>query len=288
MFSAIAPWFTLPFLQISLLVALAASLSGSLVGTYVVTKRITMIAGTLSHAVLGGMGACLYMDRVHGLSCPPLWGALVSALLISLLLGWLHRHHRQREDAVMSIIWAVGMAIGIILISCTPGSNVDILSFLFGNLLWVDMTDLALLGGLCVSLFVILWLFHRRFTAICFDADQAELQGIAVGRTYQLLLMLIAVTVVVLTAVVGSVLVLSLLTLPPCIAALFQRRIMGMMVTSCVIGCSLCLMGLFVSYPLDWPPGATIALLSGVAYGFALLVPYVRAGWCSLKKVPTA
>ena len=276
MFGFLSALFEYPFLQLSLGVALAASLSGALVGSYVVVKRITFLAGAISHAVLSGLGGCLYVQRVWGWSwADPFLGAILSAVCAASLLGWVHVHRQQREDAVIAILWAVGMAVGVIAISATPGSGNDVMAFLFGNILWVSPSDLWLLLALDAFILLIFWWKNAALTAICFDEDQSTLQGLSVGRLYQLLLILVAITVVLLTAVVGSVLVMALLTIPSTIAALHARSLPLLMGGAIVLGCLFCVLGIGISYPLDWPPGATIALVSGIGYTLALVAPNV-------------
>jgi zinc transport system permease protein len=265
-----------PFLQLSLGVALAACISGALVGSYVVVKRISFLAGAISHTVLSGLGGCLYAQRVWGWTwADPFFGAILSAVMAASLLGWVHVHRQQREDAVIAILWAVGMAVGVIAIASTPGSNTDVMAFLFGNILWVSPSDLWLLLGLDALILLVFWWKNASLTAICFDEDQSCLQGLSVSRLYQLLLILVAITVVLLTAVVGSVLVMALLTIPSTIAGLYARSLPLLMGGAVALGCLFCVFGIGISYPLDWPPGATIALVSGLGYCLALMTPNV-------------
>src|SRR3990167_8647318 len=114
-----------PFLQTALWASLLAALASGVVGSFVVVKRIAFIAGSIAHSILGGMGFCLWLQRTQGLSwLDPIWGAFASAILSAFLLGWVHLNYRQREDAAIAAIWSTGMAIGIIFISITPGTNV--------------------------------------------------------------------------------------------------------------------------------------------------------------------
>src|SRR3990172_6540537 len=136
-----------PFLQLALLAGCAASIASGIIGTYVVVKRIVFIAGSIAHSVLGGMGLCLWLKRVHHVAwITPLEGALVAALISALLIGWIHLRFRQREDTVIAAIWSTGMAIGVIFIALTPGYNVELMNFLFGNILWVSRADLIWLA----------------------------------------------------------------------------------------------------------------------------------------------
>ncbi len=198
------------FLQKALLGGLLASIGCGIVGSYVVVKRIGFMAGGISHAVLGGMGAALFF----GFS--PLGGALAAALLAAILIGWISLRWKEREDTLIGALWAVGMAIGIIFISKTPGYSVNLMSYLFGNILMVPQQDLWLMAVLDLLVLVIVWLFYRQFLAVSFDEEFARLRGVPVTGFYLLLLCMVAMTVVLLIQVVGLILVIALLPfLPP-------------------------------------------------------------------------
>jgi len=266
---------TLPFLQLALLAGVGASVAGGIVGSYVVVKRIAFISGGIAHAVLSGMGLCLWLNRVHGLTwLSPMAGAIGAAIIAALIIGWVHLQYREREDSVIAAIWAVGMAIGIVFVSLTPGYGVELMSFLLGNILWVstaDLITLAILDGIIIILALTL---HNRFLAICFDENQARLQGLPVGALYMLLLVMVALTVVLLIQVVGIILVLTMLTIPPTIAGLFLKRLSTMIIGAVVIGMLFSIVGTLLSYTLDWPSGATIALVAGAVY--LVLLPFRR------------
>jgi zinc transport system permease protein len=264
-----------PLLLAALIAGLAASFVSGIIGSYVVVKRIVFISGSISHAVLSGIGFCLWLERAQGITwVSPLMGALVAAIASALLIGWIHLNYRQREDTVIAAIWSIGMAVGILFISQTPGFNVELTNFLIGNILWVTPTDLNILFGLDIVVLLMILCLHKRFLAICFDEEQAELQGIPVNSLYLLLLVLTAVSIVLLIQVVGIILVMTMLTIPAAIANLFTTRLSHMMVISILTSCLLCFFGIQSAYYLDWPGGATIALLAGIAYVLALLGSY--------------
>jgi zinc transport system permease protein len=248
------------FLQRALLGGLLASVGCGIVGSYVVVRRIGFMAGGISHAVLGGMGAALFF----GLS--PLGGALVAALVAALLIGWISLRWKEREDTLIGALWAVGMAIGIIFISKTPGYNVNLMSYLFGNILMVPPQDIWLMGGLDLLVFATVWLFYRQFLAVSFDEEFARLRGVPVTGFYLLLLCMVAVTVVLLIQVVGLILVIALLTLPAAIAAQYLNSLGKMMLAASLLGMLFTTAGLAISYVADLPSGASIILIAGLAY----------------------
>lgn len=255
----------------ALLAGLAASIVSGIIGSYVVVKRIVFISGSISHSVLGGIGLCIWLERVKGVSwASPLFGALATAILSALIISWIRVHYRQREDSIIAALWSIGMATGVLFISQTPGFNVELTNFLIGNILWVTKTDLYVLAGLDVVVIALVFCLHKKFLAICFDEEQAQLQGIPVNALYTLLLVLIAISIVLLIQVVGIILVLTMLTIPAAIANLFTTRLSTMMIFAILISSCFCLIGNGVAYHFDWPTGATIALIAGIAYVISL------------------
>jgi len=180
------------FMMNALLTGLLAGVACGLIGTYVVTRRITYIAGGIAHSVLGGMGAARYLTVVHGWSIPPLLGAVVAALAAAVTIGIVSLHTREREDTVIGAIWAIGMSAGILFIANTPGYNVDLMSYLFGNILMVSRGDLLLIAGLDVLVVGVSFVFFNQLQAVCFDEEFARVRGIPVEFFYLLLLALTA------------------------------------------------------------------------------------------------
>lgn len=255
------------FLLMAIAASVIASISSGLVGSYVVVKRIVFISGSIAHSVLGGMGFFLYLQRVYHVSyLSPALGALITAIFSGFFIGWIHIHHRQREDTVIAAIWALGMSIGVIFTSLTPGYNVDLMGFLFGNILWITQQDLYLLIGLDAFVLLIILFFHKKFLAVCFDETQAYLQGLSVKNIYFLLIILISIVVVILIQIIGSILVIAMLCLPPAMANRFTHRLSLMMLFAVFISIGASILGIYLSYTLNWPPGATIALLTTGSY----------------------
>lgn len=266
-----------PLLLAAFLAGLAASIVSGIIGSYVVVKRIVFIGGSISHAVLSGIGFCIWLERTQGVTwADPLIGALAAAILSALIIGWIHLNYRQREDSAIAAIWSIGMALGILFISQTPGFNVELTNFLIGNILWVSKTDLYILGGLDIGVILLILCLHKRLLVICFDEEQARLQGLPVHSLYLLLLILIAVSIVLLIQVVGIVLVMTMLTIPAAIANLLTIRLSCMMILAIFISCLFCISGNVIAYYLDWPTGATIALLAGITYVVSLTISHKK------------
>jgi zinc transport system permease protein len=261
------------FLQYALLTGVLASISCGIIGTYVVTRRITYIAGSVAHSVLGGLGAARYCQVVYGWNwLHPFYGAVTAALLAALIIGIVSIRAKQREDTVIGAIWAIGMAIGILFIFRTPGYNEDLMSYLFGNILMVTREDLWILAALDALVVTVGLLFYNPLLAVCFDEEFARLRGIKVEWYYLMLLCLTALTVVLLTTVVGIVMVIALLTLPAAAAGQWSRRLWHMMVLSAGFTVLFTSAGLAASYGPNLPAGATTIVIAGAFYLLTVIV----------------
>jgi zinc transport system permease protein len=218
------------------------------------------------------MGAALYLNKVHGLVwLQPLHGAVVAALLAALIIGVVTLRSRERADTIIGALWAIGMALGVLFISLTPGYAEDLMSYLFGNILFVSSTDLLLLLILDLVVVALGVLFYNQLVAICFDEEFARLRGVRVELHYLLLLALTALTVVLLTTVVGIILVIALLTLPAATAGRFTRNLWQMIVAATVLCALFCVSGLWISYAPSLPAGAVIIVIAGAVYLIAAL-----------------
>ncbi len=263
--------FSNPFVIMAAISALLSSVASGIMGTYVVIKRIVFIAGSISHALLGGIGLCIYLYSLY--PSPifyPLNGALLFSLLSAAIIGWVYVKDKDREDTAIAAIWTIGMATGIIFASMTPGYNVELMNYLFGNILWSGPREIQLL--ICLDLLLLLAVFRYRylFLAISYNERQARLNKVPVNRLYFFLLALVAITVVILIQAVGAILLIAFLCLPAAIAGKFTKSIPQMMGVG-VLFCSLfSLTGIALSATLNIPLGATIALVSSSAY-FGLL-----------------
>ncbi len=256
-----------PFLRYALLAALLASVACGIMGSFVVVRRSTYIAGAISHTVLGGMGIAHYLSRVHDIDwATPLLGAAVAALLAALIMGFVTLYASQREDTILSALWAIGMAVGISFITATPGYYEDLMSYLFGNILMVGRSDLWLMGILDFILVVLVLMFYNKFLAISFQEELARLRGVRAGAYHFLLLVMIALTVVLLVQIVGIILVIALLALPAATAGLMTQRLWQMMLAAMVLSMIYTVGGLAISYSPEWPAGATIVEVAGIGY----------------------
>ncbi|MEM9478848.1 MAG: metal ABC transporter permease [Verrucomicrobiota bacterium] len=255
-----------PFVRNALIASLIACPLLGVAGTYVVMKRISYIAGAVAHSALGGIGACLYAREVLGWSwADPMIGAMMVAVVSALVIGLVTLGGGEREDTVIGAIWAVGMAAGILFIKEIPG-QVQLNSWLFGNLSVVTPRDVGLIASATTLTGLICFLFHRQFAAVCFDDEFVRVRGVSVTFFYLLLLCLVAVTVVLLVRVVGVILVIALLTLPAAAAAAWARSLPLVMGAATVICVVAVVGGFLISVQANLVTGPVIILLVAVLY----------------------
>lgn len=265
------------FMQNALVAGLLAAIACGIVGTYVVVKRIIFISGGIAHASFGGIGLGYFI----GIS--PVIGALIFSLASALGIGYITRRTRLPEDTAIGVLWAVGMALGIVFIGLTPGYAPDLFSYLFGNILTVPTSDLLLMLILDVLIIGIVLAFYKEFLALTFDEEYSTVVGIPVEVLYLLLLCMIALTVVVLLRIVGMILIIALLTIPATLARQFTYDLRKMMLLAIAFGVLLTFGGLWLSYVLDLASGATIVLLGGAALLVSFAVRGIRRRWAEKR-----
>jgi zinc transport system permease protein len=260
-----------PLLLRSLAAMLLASIACGIIGCHVVLRRESYTVGAVSHSLLGGIGAALYLSSVCGWQwLTPAMGALAAALLAAVAITLCTTVGKLRHDAVLSAVWALGTALGISFVTAIPGYPPDMESYLFGSILLIAPADLALMALLDVIIIGASLLFHNRFTALAFNPEILRLQGLSPAWTQFLLQLLTAMTVVLLSQVVGIILCMALLILPAASAACFARRIPGIMLSAAVICFLAACAGVILSYDrvggILLSPGATIIEVTGVVY----------------------
>lgn len=245
------------FMRNALLAGLLAAVACGIVGVYVVVKKTVFISGGIAHASFGGIGLGYFL----GIS--PILGAMVFALASALGMGLVTKKTRLPEDTAIGILWAMGMAMGIIFIGLSPGYAPDLFSYLFGNILTVPFSNLVLMLVLDAIICAIVVALYKELLAVSFDEEFGTVVGVPVEALYLLLLCLIALTVVVLIRVVGSILVIALLTIPAALARQFTHDLQKMMLLSVLFGAFFTFGGLWLSFELNLASGATIILFGG-------------------------
>jgi len=246
-----------------------------IIGSVVTVRRIAGLAGSISHAVLGGIGIALYLNatgKVPGL--PPLAGAVVFALLSAIIIGYVSLKGKQREDTVINAIWAIGMSIGVLFMAKTPGYT-DPSSYLFGNVLLISNQDLFWLFILDIVVLFLTLRYYPQIEASSFDEEFTQVRGIQTQRIFLIILGITAVSVVFLQTYVGIVMVIAMLTLPAGTAGYFAKNLATMMIGGTLYAALFSFGGLAVGWILDVPVGAMTVVFAGAVFlgtaGFTLL-----------------
>jgi len=263
------------FFRNALIAALLMSVSTALIGTYIVSRRMVFISGGITHASFGGVGIGYFLGY------PPLAGATVFAVLTAILTENLTHRKKIRNDSVIAIMWSLGMAIGIIFIYLTPGYAPNLMSYLFGSIITVTVSDLWLMASLTLVVILVFIFLYRIILYVSFDEQFARTRGIPVMLINYLMIILTALTIVLSIRVAGIILVLSLLTIPQNTANLFTSHFNRIITGSVIFGFAGAFSGLLASYWLNIPSGATIIFCLVMIYLCARLVK-----WSSRRRKP--
>jgi len=252
------------FMQNALMAAVLVSLASGIIGTLVVLKRMVFISGGVAHTAYGGVGLAFY------LGINPIFGAVAFSLMASFLMGYVQRKTRQRQDTLIGVMWAIGMAIGIIFADLTPGYKADLMSYLFGSILAVTNTDLLLMLAVDILVISLVALFYKELQATAFDETFARVRNLPVDLLYVILVAMIGLSVVMLMRVVGLIMIIALLTVPAAIGAMYLKNMKHIMWLATGLSLIFTIGGLLISYYFNLSSGATIILVSGAFYLGAL------------------
>jgi zinc transport system permease protein len=255
----------LEFMRNAVVAGILVSIVCGVIGTLVVVNRIVFLAGGIAHAAYGGIGLAFFMGWPYAV------GTAGFSLLAAGAMAAVTLKAKHRADAMVGVIWAVGMAAGVILLDLTPGYHVDLMSYLFGSILAVPATDLWQMGAIAAAVIIVVAWYYNDFLAMSYDDEFARLRNVPVTLLYCLLLGMIALTVVMIIRVVGLILVIALLTIPPFIAEKFTGSLRRMMVLSSALSCAFTLAGLWLSYVWNLTSGATIIMVAAAGFFAAIL-----------------
>lgn len=260
------------FMQNAVMAAVLSSLICGLLGTVIVVKRLVILAGGIAHAAYGGIGIAAF------LGVPLRAGALVFSAFLSLVMGRITLMNRTRADTVIGVIWAVGMAIGVICVDLTPGYGVDLMSYLFGSILSVSRIDLYMMAAIGVSGCILFFRYYRIILVYIYDEDFARTRGVRVDLIHHLLVLFLSISVVLVIRVVGLILIIALLTIPPHIAEGHSKSLAGMVILSSLLSLLFSLCGLWLSYIFDLTSGASIIMVAGTGYLISILMKSLSKG----------
>ena len=254
------------FMRNALLAGLLASIVCGMIGTLIVVNRIVFLSGGIAHAAYGGIGIAFFFGWPH------MVGTIGFSLIIAMIMAVITIKTRHRADTIIGVLWAVGMALGVILLDLTPGYNVDLMSYLFGSILSVPDSDLILMAAICVLVFLIVLYYYHYLLAMSYDEEFAQLRGVPVKFLYFLLIGMTALSIVMIIRVVGLILVIALLTIPPFIAEKFSKSLFQMMGVSTALCAIFSVTGLWLSYAFNLTSGASIIMVAAAGFFMSFII----------------
>ncbi|MCD4683637.1 MAG: metal ABC transporter permease [Bacteroidales bacterium] len=262
--------FQYEFFTNALLAAILTSITCGIMGTYIVAKRIVFISGGITHTSFGGIGLGYF------LSINPILGAAVFSILSALGIEYLSKKSEVREDSAIAIMWAFGMAVGIIFIFLTPGYAPNLISFLFGSILTVTQFDLIIIFVLALLISLFFLIFYKTILFVAFDEEFIRTRNIPANLINYILISLVALTIVLSIKVAGIILVISLVTIPPATANIFVKDFKKIIFFSIIFGLTGSLIGLLLSYFLNIPSGATIVFIQALIFIILRIVKSIQ------------
>jgi zinc transport system permease protein len=254
------------FMQNALIAALLSSIVCGVIGTIITQKRLVNMSGGIAHTSFGGIGLG------YLLGFEPIIGGLVFSIFAALGISTINRKTNTNSDTLIGIFWSFGMALGILFISLTPGYPPDMTSYLFGDILTVSNLYLKLIFILSMIIVLFIVSLFKYWKAYLFDEEFSKVLGINTIVLEIILYILISLSIVVLIKIVGIILVIALLTIPPAISRFYTYDLKNMIIMSIILGIIFSVGGLFISYQFNIPSGATIILLAVFSYLIALVI----------------
>ncbi|MFH0735973.1 MAG: metal ABC transporter permease [bacterium] len=262
--------FQYDFMINAILASLLASVAFGIVGSFIVVKRISFIAGGISHTAYGGIG----LGYLLGFN--PMYGAVGFSILAATIIAFLRKEKYRYEDTLIGIMWSLGMALGVLFVNLSPGYAPNLMSYLFGNILIIPTSELYMMIFLDVVIVLCMVMFFNQFQAIAFDEEFARAIGLKVDFYFYILFIIIALTTVVLIKLVGIILVIALLTIPGAISLHYVKSLKSMIILSSIIGFVFNIIGLIISYYLNLSSGATIIIIAVIFYLLSLLLVKIK------------
>lgn len=253
-------FFEYEFFRNALLGVVIISVAAAIIGTYIITRRMVAISGGVTHACFGGLGLGYF------LGVNPIIMAGLFAVGASVGVEWMSTKFRVREDSAIAVVWALGMAAGVVFVFLTPGYVPELNTFLFGNILTISRADILAFAIYTALLIAFFALFYRQIIACAFDRDFAKVSHLPVRFITYTMTVMVAVCIVLTIRLVGVMLLMSMLSLPMMTAEIWCRRYVAMMLASVGVSLVCGIAGLFVGTVVDVPCSAIIVILLSAAF----------------------
>lgn len=259
------------FFQYAIIGSILSSVICGIIGTYIVTKRLVFISGGITHASLGGIGIGLY----SGVS--PIFAASIFSILSAIGIEWLSERRNVREDSAIAMFWTFGMSIGIIFSYMTPGYVPDLTTYLFGNIMTIELYDLYYMLILTIIICIFYIIFRNTIICMAFDEIFARSSKLPITLLKYIMIVFISLSVVACIRISGIVLTLSMMTVPIMTASIYTKRYNTTIFLSILFGTISCLGGIVGAYYINIPSGTSIIFFSICIYAISKITMYLKS-----------
>lgn len=250
------------FLRNTLFTGIIIGLIAPLLGTFIVVRRLSLLADALSHVTLAGIAFGLLLEKKFALMISPLYTGIAFSVFGSILIEKLRGVYKAFQELAIPIILSGGVGLSVIFISIADGFNTDLFSYLFGSVSAVSKSDFYSIAGIAGFIIIIIVLFFKELFTLSFDEEHATISGLHTKAIHLLFIVLTALVIAISMRIVGVLLVSALMTLPVAASMRFAKGFKQMMYLSIVFGEIAVIIGLITGYYLSIPPGGTIVLVS--------------------------
>lgn len=240
------------------------SVACAVIGMYIVTRRLVFIAGGITHTCFGGLGLGYFLG----------WNPVATAAAFAVAGGLsvnAFSRGRVRQDSAIAVVWAIGMALGVLFVFLTPGYVPELNAFLFGNVLNITRSDLWIFAAFALAAVALFALFGKVIMAVSFDEDFARTLHLPVALVNNVMMVMTAICIVLAIKMIGVMLLMSLISLPQLVAERLSGRYSRMMLISAIISLAGCIGGLWLSVFIDVPASAMIVLLLALLWAISQL-----------------
>ncbi|MFC4023752.1 metal ABC transporter permease [Oceanobacillus longus] len=258
----LADFFQYDFLRYTFLTGLLIGVIAPLLGTFIVVRRLSLIADALSHVTLAGIAFGLMAEKKFGLMVPPLYSGMLFSVIGSVLIEKLRSVYKAYQEIAIPIILSAGVGLSVIFISIADGFNTELFNYLFGSVSAVSQNDFFMILGISIFVVLVVVFFYKELFTLSFDEEHATISGLHAKRIHLLFIVLTALVIAASIRIVGVLLVSALMTLPVAASMRLAKGFKQMMLLSILFGELSVILGLISGYYLSIPPGGTIVMIS--------------------------
>lgn len=258
----LADFFQYDFLRYTFLTGLLIGVIAPLLGTFIVVRRLSLIADALSHVTLAGIAFGLMIEKLFLITLSPLYSGMAFSVIGSILIEKLRTVYKAYQELAIPIILSGGVGLSVIFIAVADGFNTDLFNYLFGSVSAVSQTDFLTILGISIFIILVVTLFYKELFTLSFDEEHARISGIHAKRIHLLFIVLTALVIAASIRIVGVLLVSALMTLPVAASMRLAKGFKQMMFLSIIFGEISVMLGLISGYYLNIPPGGTIVVVA--------------------------